>query len=124
MKKHIHGLFILILGAMLSSCAHNHPSIVGVWHCDAAGGSGVCVWNVKPDHITIEFQNERAECTYTIDRSRTPHWLDITRADEVHKCIIEFVDVDTIRMTGLGEDDVRPSGFTADTETLTFKRKQ
>jgi len=106
---------------LLSSCSHTHPSFVGSWECDH-GRSGAYVWNVTQDQIEMEFQGEGGSLGYSIDHTQSPIWLDLHRPGKDPMCIIEFVDKDTFRVTGLDETESRPKTFPESYDTLVFKR--
>ena len=80
------------------------------------------VWTIGVNTIQLEFQDETAECDYSLDRSFTPHHLDLVREDTTHLCILEFLDPNTLRITGLDQTDIRPETFPEGDDTLVFKR--
>jgi uncharacterized protein (TIGR03067 family) len=78
------------------------------------------------DDTTLEVHDQEVSTTpYTIDYSKEPIWLDFTFDDGKVRCILEFSDADTLRVTGERENlGPRPSSFEAAHEVMTFRRKK
>ena len=112
--------FVVI--AALASCTAHAPSLLGKWQCDDAAGSGPYIWDFGNNVLVAEFQGETAECAYSIDWRKAPHWLDIQHGDDEYHCIIEFIDTKSVRVAGLGIRQARPTEFTDDHHTLVFQK--
>lgn len=124
MKRYILALLYSVM-AMTIGCTmlKSQSSHVGTWEADV-GGHEKLIWVIDNTTLTFTLDGQTESQPYTIDYTKTPIWFDTVIAESNVRCIMEFLDDDTFRITGVDDENApRLTSFDGAKDILTFKRK-
>lgn len=124
MKKHISTLLLYAIMTLTWGCAtiQSQPTHIGTW--EAVDGNNTAHWIIDDTTLTSTVNGETEVQKYTIDYNKTPIWFDTIISGNHVRCIFEFLDENTFRITGEDNKDAqRLISFEGAGDIIIFRRK-